>query len=169
MHVNVSPRLQSQKPTSAKRLSLLVSDVKFLSHIAHKESLSAQNQTHESRRENAVHIPIEPEIPSFSLCLTQELRTVQPADIVVLGENNKYKKPEDDIEPEASDTEDSLICRKSKRLRHVPPQLIIDYQCGPVILNRAREEQLYGSSDYDSSEICEKYTRLKMLLKKEWY
>ncbi|KAG2275656.1 hypothetical protein Bca52824_058211 [Brassica carinata] len=159
MHVNVSPRLQSQKPTSAKRLSLLSGSVDCLAgDQAHKESLSAQNQTHESRREN---------IPSFSLCLTQELRTVQPADIVVLGENNKYKKPEDDIEPEASDTEDSLICRKSKRLRHVPPQLIIDYQCGPVILNRAREEQLYGSSDYDSSEICEKYTRLKMLLKKE--
>ncbi|CAF1751574.1 unnamed protein product [Brassica napus] len=167
MHVNVSPRLQSQKPTSAKRLSLLVSDVKFLSHIAHKESLSAQKPDPRKQKENAVHIPIEPEIPSFSLCLTQELRTVQPAYIVVLGENNKYKKPEDDIEPEASDTEDSLICRKSKRLRHVPPQLIIDYQCGPVILNRAREEQLYGSSDYDSSEICEKYTRLKMLLKKE--
>ncbi|KAF2572845.1 hypothetical protein F2Q70_00004299 [Brassica cretica] len=169
MRVNVSPRLQSQKPTSAKRLSLHVSDgtvsrsaleprksgsVDCLAgDQAHKESLSAQNQTHESRRENV----------KFSILPFRS----SPADIVVLGENNKYKKPEDNIEPEVGDTEDSLICRKSKRMRHVPPQLIFDYQCGPVILNRAREEQLYGSSDYDSSEICEKYTRLKMLLKKE--
>lgn len=91
------------------------------------------------------------------------------SDIVELGEKNKSKKAEDDIEAEVGDNEDSFICRKSKRLRHVPPQLINDYHCGAVILNRAREEQHFVNSPSDYSEICEKYTRLKMLLKKDWY
>lgn len=86
-----------------------------------------------------------------------------------IGDKNKYKKPEEEIEPEVGDNEDSLICRKSKRMRHLPPQLINDYQCGPVIVKHAREEQLFGSTDYDYSEICQKYMRLKILLKKEWY
>ncbi|KAH0910627.1 hypothetical protein HID58_033948 [Brassica napus] len=190
MRLNVSRSLQSEKPTSARRLSLHVSDVKLFTVIGlvslsaleprksgsvacgvreqvHQASLSAQSQTHDSGRQNAAHLPREPEIPSFSLGLTQELRTVVQSDIVELGEKNKSKKAEDDIEAEVGDNEDSFICRKSKRLRHIPPQLINDYHCGAVILNRAREEQHFVNSPSDYSEICEKYTRLKMLLKKD--
>lgn len=64
--------------------------------------------------------------------------------------------------------DDSGGSRKSKRMRHVPPQLLTDYHCGTSIFKRAREGQVYWSPFYDSAETAEKYLRMKLLLKKEW-
>lgn len=70
---------------------------------------------------------------------------------------------------EGNQNEEAILRRKSKRMRTVPNLLLSDYHCGTSIINRARESQLLGSVSYDSSVIREKYTRLQILLKEEWY
>lgn len=84
-----------------------------------------------------------------------------------MGENHNNLVVQEK-EPDVCENEDSFSCRKSKHLKQVPTQLITDYQCGTSILNRAREGPMFWSTYYDSSVVCDKYLRLKFLLKKDW-
>lgn len=90
-----------------------------------------------------------------------------------LTQDKEGPSRDEDAEMGENDTEIPLqtheeTCRKSKRLRIVPPYLLTGYQCGTAILNRAREGQLCGDSYYDISVIREKYVRLSTILKKPW-
>lgn len=69
----------------------------------------------------------------------------------------------------SGDADKITKCRKSKRVRTVPPQLLTDYQCDTSIRNRASEGPTFGNGGYDLSEIQEKYKRLKVLLNQDWY
>ncbi|CAF1717279.1 unnamed protein product [Brassica oleracea] len=116
--------------------------------ITHQMSnVSGHSQTHDSPRSA---------IPSFSLGLTQEIDAPNRGEDEEMGEN--------ETEPGLVREEDTLICRKSKRLRTVPPYLLTGYQCGSAILNRAREGQLCGDRYYEMSDIREKYVCLSTIL-----
>ncbi|CAN7017487.1 unnamed protein product, partial [Brassica rapa subsp. trilocularis] len=62
--------------------------------------------------------------------------------------------------------DDPQPCRKSKRLRLVPPPLITDYQCEIAILNRAREAKMKGRNYYDFNVVEEKFAKLSIILQK---
>ncbi|KAG2277988.1 hypothetical protein Bca4012_041684 [Brassica carinata] len=120
--------------------------------ITHQMSnVSGHSQTHDSPRSA---------IPSFSLGLTQEIDAPNRGEDEEMGEN--------ETEPGLVREEDTLICRKSKRLRTVPPYLLTGYQCGSAILNRAREGQLCGDRYYEMSDIREKYVCLSTILTRPW-
>ncbi|KAL0724044.1 hypothetical protein Bca4012_038643 [Brassica carinata] len=119
-------------------------------------NINARSQT-----VDAGHTPVIPlsQEPSFCLGLTQDDNLEAAARKDEVGDNAG--------DPCAVDSDETQLCRKSKRIRTVPPGLISDYQCGSTIRNRAREGQLSGKSLYDSVVIREKYTKLSTLLKKE--
>ncbi|KAG2254338.1 hypothetical protein Bca52824_084474 [Brassica carinata] len=101
------------------------------------------------------------DLPSFSLGLTQDKNARPPCEDDQMGENGNV------IGLETHN--DTLLARKSKRMRTVPAYLLTGYHCGGGILNRAREGQLCGTSYYEMSVIREKYVRLSTILKKPWF
>ncbi|KAH0904076.1 hypothetical protein HID58_043579 [Brassica napus] len=104
---------------------------------------------------------------SFSLGLTHELGGHHDDnDDDEMGENGDQLSTKHNGEG-VGDGGETLLCRKSKRLRTVPPQLLTDYQCESAIVNRAREGQIFGNGTYDLADIHEKYFRLKLLLRKD--
>ncbi|KAG2246865.1 hypothetical protein Bca52824_086493 [Brassica carinata] len=104
---------------------------------------------------------------SFSLGLTHELGGHHDDnDDDEMGENEDQLSTKHNGEG-VGDGGETLLCRKSKRLRTVPPQLLTDYQCESAIVNRAREGQIFGNGTYDLADIHEKYFRLKLLLRKD--
>ncbi|KAG5395774.1 hypothetical protein IGI04_017588 [Brassica rapa subsp. trilocularis] len=118
---------------------------------------SAHSQTHEHP---------DPIIPSFSLGLTQEFHQTRELGDDVMGENEEHLVEKDNGD-DTRETEENLLCRKSKRIRTVPPQLLTDYQCEAAIINRAREVPIMGNGHYGLSDVHDKYKRLQILLKKE--
>ncbi|CAN7104522.1 unnamed protein product [Brassica rapa subsp. narinosa] len=181
---NETSSIHSKKRMSAKQLSKELSEgsATYLISFPRKvrsagnadgginqhASLCGVSQTAQQGGVNAVDVFLGHEIPSFSLGLTQELGIERQQEAGDMGHNNNISVQEP-IEAVVCDNEETLTCRKSKRRRHVPPQLITDYQCGTPIVNRAREGQLLGMIGYACSGIRDKYLRLKLLLKKEWY
>ncbi|KAL0701719.1 hypothetical protein Bca4012_057841 [Brassica carinata] len=114
-------------------------------------TLSGHSETHDRRRSDF-------DLPSFSLGLTQDKNARPPCEDDQMGENGNV------IGLETHN--DTLLARKSKRMRTVPAYLLTGYHCGGGILNRAREGQLCGTSYYEMSVIREKYVRLSTILKK---
>lgn len=107
------------------------------------------------------------QIPSFSLGLTQEFHQTRELGDDVMGENEEHLVEKDNGD-DTGETEENLLCRKSKRIRTVPPQLLTDYHCEAAIINRAREVPIMGNGQYGLSDVHDKYKRLQILLKKEW-
>ncbi|KAG2330735.1 hypothetical protein Bca52824_001915 [Brassica carinata] len=149
-HYSTPPRSSHRQP---QRITKTLT-MKVTTQGSKPPSGSAQSQTHK---------PTEEVYPSFSLGLTQDEVTMKQtvdADMVP----NSPAIVANYIDAEADQNEETILCRKSKRMRSVPTLLLSDYQCGTSILNRAREGQMLGSNSYESSLIREKYTRLKILL-----
>ncbi|XP_048637595.1 uncharacterized protein LOC106353670 [Brassica napus] len=140
-----------------KHLSNMHSNGKGGKSVEDQSSRSGHSQTEQQ---------VDPIVPSFSLGLTQELREHPDEDDDEMGENEDQGGGKGNGEV-VVDGGEALLCRKSKRIRTVPPQLLTDYQCGTALLNRAREGQIFGNGAYDVGVIHEKYSRLKILLKKD--
>lgn len=90
--------------------------------------------------------------------VTQDVRppvAVQDAELGDTGDRQCEERV-DDPQP----------CRKSKRLRLVPPPLITDYQCEIAILNLAREAKMKGRNYYDFNVVEEKFAKLSIILQK---
>ncbi|KAL0802057.1 hypothetical protein Bca101_057233 [Brassica carinata] len=147
-HYSTPPRSSHRQPASDAH-----------SHPdAARASLGDADDAQSQRRSSRCHL-----YPSFSLGLTQDEVTMKQtvdADMVP----NSPAIVANYIDAEADQNEETILCRKSKRMRSVPTLLLSDYQCGTSILNRAREGQMLGSNSYESSLSREKYTRLKILL-----
>ncbi|KAL0887002.1 hypothetical protein Bca101_010985 [Brassica carinata] len=137
-----------------------------LSNMSSAGKVGESRQDHSSRSAHSqTHDHPDATIPSFSLGLTQEVGS-QHNDEDEMGDNEDQLGEEGNGEG-VGDARETLLCRKSKRIRTVPPQLLTDYQCETAILNRAREGQIFGNSTYDAADIQEKYNRLKLVLKKD--
>ncbi|KAH0900597.1 hypothetical protein HID58_040100 [Brassica napus] len=160
-HYSTPPAAENECPVHVqpesihKHLSNMHSNGKGGKSVEDQSSRSGHSQTEQQ---------VDPIVPSFSLGLTQELREHPHEDDDEMGENEDQGGGKGNGEV-VVDGGEALLCRKSKRIRTVPPQLLTDYQCGTALLNRAREGQIFGNGAYDVGVIHEKYSRLKILLK----
>ncbi|CAH8384092.1 unnamed protein product [Eruca vesicaria subsp. sativa] len=84
------------------------------------------------------------EVPSFSLGLTQEeVANVQ-------HENNSNETANDGVGV-------TNLCRKIKRQRTIPPVLLADYHCPPILVTRARESQKRMFATGDATITLQKF------------
>ncbi|CAH8334603.1 unnamed protein product [Eruca vesicaria subsp. sativa] len=91
------------------------------------------------------------EDPSFSLGLTQEeLANVE-------HEDSSNEREDDGIGV-------TNLCRKSKRQRTIPPVLLTDYHCPPILVTRARESQKRLFDMGDSTMTLKKFEDLESKL-----
>ncbi|KAL0730378.1 hypothetical protein Bca4012_026471 [Brassica carinata] len=165
-HYSTPPGSGEREPGSEGRFSDVKAPLASQHHVEAHNTEAASFSTNSninarSQTVDAGHTPVIllSQEPFFCLGLTQD-------------DNLEAAAREDEVGDIAGeqcdvDSDEMQLCRKSKRIRTVPPGLISDYQCGSAIRNRAREGQLCGKSLYDSIVIREKYTKLSTLLKKE--
>ncbi|WZZ29583.1 LOW QUALITY PROTEIN: hypothetical protein YC2023_012984 [Brassica napus] len=152
----------STPPRSAQRCPL--SDArsnkhKSLTHSSGHQEGETQQQTSLSATSITKH-ENDPLAHSFSLGLTHDelgRPTDAIADVLVNADVDNDENGEG-----------GPLCRKSKRLRTVPPALVNDYHCSYAILNRAWEAQMCADNRYVNAVLREKYTKLTTLITRPW-
>ncbi|KAH0904915.1 LOW QUALITY PROTEIN: hypothetical protein HID58_044418 [Brassica napus] len=157
-----SPLEYSTPPRSAQRCPL--SDArsnkhKSLTHSSGHQEGETQQQTSLSATSITKH-ENDPLAHSFSLGLTHDelgRPTDAVADVLVNADVDNDENGEG-----------GPLCRKSKRLRTVPPALVNDYHCSYAILNRAWEAQMCADNRYVNAVLREKYTKLTTLITRPW-
>ncbi|CAN7037202.1 unnamed protein product [Brassica rapa subsp. trilocularis] len=160
-HYSTPPGVDNDWPVS------LIFDVLSIRNPCSEGIVEESNENHPCRSAHSqTHEHPDPIIPSFSLGLTQEFHQTRELGDDVMGENEEHLVEKDNGD-DTKETEENLLCRKSKRIRTVPPQLLTDYQCEAAIINRAREVPIMGNGHYGLSDVHDKYKRLQILLKKE--
>ncbi|CAN6976190.1 unnamed protein product [Brassica rapa subsp. trilocularis] len=160
-HYSTPPGVDNDWPVS------LIFDVLSIRNPCSEGIVEESNENHPCRSAHSqTHEHPDPIIPSFSLGLTQEFHQTRELGDDVMGENEEHLVEKDNGD-DTRETEENLLCRKSKRIRTVPPQLLTDYQCEAAIINRAREVPIMGNGHYGLSDVHDKYKRLQILLKKE--
>ncbi|KAG2330123.1 hypothetical protein Bca52824_001303 [Brassica carinata] len=161
-----SPRLSLGENSSMRNDNEVLNGEVAGDKVNESFALSAHSQNH--HRSLDLNQPVGPliDMPSFSLCLTQDeqlhvIHGITPLEFVGVVSQHTVNVGDNIEDPQQS--------QKSKRQKHVPQALVDDYECGREIFSRVRKSQKFIFAFDDRNEIDRKYARLLHQVNREGY